>query len=77
MQFHSRGYYINNFNKKDTIEILPKKENMVDLKKYLLQYSSDQIKELDIRDVFDVDIDYINVTQSKIKELLDASSSLI
>ena len=49
---------------------------MVDLKRFLLQYNPDRIKELDIKDVFDVDIEYILNTQDKISELCDASAKL-
>lgn len=76
MQWHPRGYFIKDFNKKGTIEIMPKTPNMVDLKRFLLQYSKDKINEMDIKDVFDVDIEYIENTNDKVSELCNASAEI-
>ena len=76
MQWHPKGYFIKDFNKKGTIEIIHPNVNMVDLKRYLLQYPTDKIKEMDIKDIFDVDVEYIANTNDKVSELCNASASI-
>ena len=76
MQWHPRGYFIKDFNKKGTVEILHSNNNLVDLKRYLLLFPSDKIKEMDIKDIFDVDIEYIANTNDKVSELCNASASI-
>ena len=76
MKFHQKGYYRKDFNKNGFIEILPNSQNLVNFKRFLLQFDQDAIQDFDIKNLFDVDIEYILNSQDKINELCSASATL-
>ena len=74
MKFHEKGYLIRNLNS-DSIEEIKSKPQMIGFYSFLNQFKSlDEIKKLNVNDIFGVDAELLNNIQIKCKEFIDATS---
>jgi hypothetical protein len=74
MKFHERGYLITNLNS-EPIEEIKTTPQLIDFSSFLNKFESqDEIKNLDVNDIFGVDAELLTNIVSKCKEFIDASS---
>ena len=74
MKFHEKGYLIRNLNS-DSIEEMKSKPQLIDFFSFLNQFKSlDEIKNLNVNDIFGVDAELLANIQMKCKEFIDAIS---
>jgi len=74
MKFHERGYLITNLNT-NPIEEIKTKPQLIDFSSFLNKFESqDEIKNLDVNDIFGVDAELLINIVSKCKEFIDATS---
>ena len=73
MKFHEKGYLIRNLNS-NSIEEIKSNPQMIDFYTFLNHFTLDEIKKLNVNDIFGVDAELLNNIQIKCKEFIDATS---
>ena len=73
MKFHEKGYLIRNLNS-NFIEEIKSNPQMIDFYTFLNHFSLDEIKKLNVNDIFGVDAGLLTNIQMKCKEFIDATS---
>ena len=73
MKFHEKGYLIRNLNS-NSIEEIKSNPQMIDFYTFLNHFTLDEIKKLNVNDIFGVDAELLTNIQMKCKEFIDATS---
>lgn len=73
MKFHEKGYLIRNLNS-NSIEEIKSNPQMIDFYTFLNHFTLDEIKKLNVNDIFGVDAGLLTNIQMKCKEFIDATS---
>ena len=73
MKFHEKGYLIRNLNS-NSIEEIKSNPQMIDFYTFLNHFTLDEIKKLNVNDIFGVDAELLTNIQMKSKEFIDATS---